>query len=89
MACLGGGLQRGRGQAGHKVAVAVHVVDAGGGGPELGLSHPHCGEGGLLAGVGSVPLVGQDHVGSVGSVLQDVVVPAAPGGGEHRTFGFR
>jgi hypothetical protein len=76
---LGCGLEGCVGQAGDQVTVAVHVVDAGGGGPELGLAHPHGREGGLLAAVRALPLVRQDHVGCVGGVLQDVVVPARPG----------
>ena len=56
-----------------QVAVAVGVVDAADGRPELLLARPGGGEGGALAGVGVLPLVGGDDLGGVGRVLEQVV----------------
>src|SRR5438552_4138310 len=59
--------------AADEVAVAVDVVDAGDGGPELVLVRPGGGEGGLGAGVGAVPMVGGDGGGGVRGVLERIV----------------
>mmetsp|Transcript_26413 Transcript_26413/g.67196 ORF Transcript_26413/g.67196 Transcript_26413/m.67196 type:complete len:1036 (+) Transcript_26413:699-3806(+) len=70
---LGGGGLRLRVPARDQVAVAVHVVHARRGGPELGLAHPGRGERGALARVGALPLVGEHDVGRVRRVLEQVV----------------
>ena len=64
-------------QLGDEEAVAVDVVDARDGGPELGLAHPGGGEGCLLAVVGAVPLVRHHLLGRVRRMLQRVAQPAA------------
>ena len=57
----------------HEVAVAEDVVDPADGGPEFVTAQPWGGEGGLFAGVGAIPLVGDDGGGGVRSVFDDVV----------------
>src|SRR6185369_2650477 len=61
----------GRAGAG-EVAVAVGVVDSADRGPELALAHPGQGISGLLARVGTIPLVGADDLGRVRRVDKDV-----------------
>ena len=53
-----------------QMAVAIHVVDASGCRPELGLAHPGRGEGGRLAGVWPVPLVRQHDACRVRRMLR-------------------
>mmetsp|Transcript_46287 Transcript_46287/g.117179 ORF Transcript_46287/g.117179 Transcript_46287/m.117179 type:complete len:831 (+) Transcript_46287:42-2534(+) len=71
--CSGHGLRDLR-QLGHEVAVAIDVVNARHGGPELGLLDPVRGECGHLAAVGLVPGVPHDHGRGVRRVDQRVVV---------------
>lgn len=63
-------------QLSHKVPVSIHVVDSGNSGPELGCLHPRCRESSLLSGVWEIPLLRQNDLSSVGSILQQVVLPA-------------
>ncbi len=58
----------------YEIAVAVGVVDAGDGGPELESSQGREGERGLLAGVGVGPFVGGDRGDGVGGVLEGIVL---------------
>src|SRR6187455_1695538 len=74
--------------AAHEVAVAVDVVDAADGRPELGSARPLVRERGGLAGVRVRPLGAADHGRSVRGVLQWIVglVGLTTGDGRHLTM---
>src|SRR6266702_4220228 len=57
-----------------RIAVAINVVDAADGGPELVLFEPGRREGGLFPGVGMVPVFGGDHVRGMRGVFERVVL---------------
>src|SRR2546428_13623 len=58
-----------------RVRLAVHIVDAADGGPELVFARPRRGERRLLARVRMVPLVSANGLCSMRGVLQRVVQP--------------